>query len=181
MYNSEQVAKLIEELRAINEKELDLWLKYQAFTWQWWFSVTISILPWVAWFIWRKKESTWRLLTVGFFIMIVSAYLDLLGQIKFLWYYPIKTIPTIPPFFPWDFAILPVVTMFCVQIKPKLNPFIKAAGYSLSGAFIFQPFMIWIGLYTEVSWRHIYSVPILFAMYMISHLIFYRKNYKGFE
>lgn len=52
-----------------------LWITYSLFTWRWWLTVALTILPWVIWIIIRKKESTARLLLAGLTVMVISALL----------------------------------------------------------------------------------------------------------
>ncbi len=95
-----------------------------------------------------------------------------------IWYYQVKVIPLLPPFLPWDTSVLPVVTMFFIQVAPKASPFAKGALYAVGGAFIFQPLMIWLGLYTELHWSHFYSLPLFYGIYLLGHFIATRKSYE---
>ncbi|MGE1195904.1 hypothetical protein [Priestia megaterium] len=52
--------------------------------------------------------------------------------------------------------------IFFIQVKPKINPVIKALIYSAVGAFIGLPLLNWIGIYKPLHWRYIYSFPFLF-------------------
>lgn len=55
-----------------NNEMISLWLKHTLFTWQWWMGVCLSTIPWILWTLFRKKESTNRLLFVGFFVILIS-------------------------------------------------------------------------------------------------------------
>jgi hypothetical protein len=68
----------------------------------WWFGVFLSIVPWIAWFAFRKKQSTDRLLYAGFFVMVISLVLDVLGDQFGLWHYRFNVIPVLPTYLPWD-------------------------------------------------------------------------------
>ena len=58
--------------------------------------------------------------------MLICSWLDLMGILFGLWSYYDNVVPFSPAFLPWDFTLLPVVIMFLLQIKPKINPIIKA-------------------------------------------------------
>ncbi|MDR3586272.1 MAG: hypothetical protein P4L59_13270 [Desulfosporosinus sp.] len=154
-----------------NNDMISLWLTHTFLTWQWWFGVSLTIVPWVLWILFRKNESTNRLLFVGFFVMLISSWLDLMGILFGLWSYYRNVVPFSPAFIPWDFTLLPVTIMFLLQIKPKISPLIKAITFSVFSSFMAEPFFVWIGTYNPKHWRHIYSFPIFIAIYLVSDWI----------
>jgi hypothetical protein len=79
------------------------WLSDIFLTWHWWLEAVLAVLPWVVWAAVRKKESAKRLFCAGFFVLIVSSYLDMLGMSMGLWGYHSAVIPTIPPYAPGIF------------------------------------------------------------------------------
>lgn len=115
----------------------------------------------------------------GFFVSTVAILLDIIGGGLELWAYPVRVIPIIACFIPWDISALPVVTMLFLQLLPKINPFIKGAVYAFSGAFICEPLAIKFGFASEPHWRKIYSFPIIFGIYLLSHVIAKRKTYEA--
>jgi len=151
-----------------NNEMLSLWLKNTFLTWQWWFGVTLTIVPWISWMKFRKKESSHRLLFVGFFVMLICSWLDLMGILFGLWSYYDNVVPFSPAFLPWDFTLLPVSIMYLLQIKPKISPFIKAIAFSVFSSFLAEPFFVWIGTYNPKHWKYIYSFPIVILIYLIS-------------
>lgn len=59
---------------------LDFWRENTLFHWDFWVTlVYFTLLPWVIWIKYRKKESTQRLLFVGFYVIIISSWLDFIG------------------------------------------------------------------------------------------------------
>ena len=72
---------------------------------------------------------------------------------------------------------LPVTVMFLIQIKPKINPLIKAIIFGILTAFMGEPFFQWLDLYDPQDWKRIYSLPIYIVIYLIAHFISTRKNY----
>lgn len=169
--NSEYVKAIEHSYTLISQANTDmisLWLEYTFLTWQWWLGVALTIVPWIAWIIFKKKESANRLLFVGLFVMLISAWLDLMGILFGLWSYYSNVVPFSPAFLPWDFTLLPVTVMFLLQIKPKISPFIKAVAFSGFSSFIAEPFFNMIGIYNPSHWKYIYSFPIIIVIYLIS-------------
>ncbi|MCT8140307.1 hypothetical protein H1D32_22975 [Anaerobacillus sp. CMMVII] len=57
-----------------NSKVAEIWLDHMVFSTGWWVSVALCILPWVIWFYFRKKDSSKRLLTGGFWVMFIATF-----------------------------------------------------------------------------------------------------------
>jgi len=161
-----------------NDVMISLWLKHTLFDWHWWFGLFLTVLPWVIWIIFRRKESSDRLLYVGFFVMVISSWLDVIGILFGLWDYYDNVVPFSPAFIPWDFSLLPVAVMFFLQIKPKVNPLLKAAVFSAISSFVIEPFFVMTGIYNPKHWKHIYSFPIIIVIYLISDYISKRSHFE---
>lgn len=140
----EEAYKLVEKA---NDKIFEIYVEDVLYTGQWWFGLLLSIVPWVLWLIFRDKESTWRLLTAGLFVMLISSWLDIVGVTLDLWHYHSEIVPIIPAFGPWDSTLMPVTIMFFLQVKPNFSPLLKAIIFGIIAAFLAEPFFIWLGLY----------------------------------
>ncbi len=163
----EESARIVEKYNELFLEQYRVWLKDIVFTWQWWFElIVITTLPWVAWFILRNKEQTHRLLYAGFFVLIIACFLDMVGLCLALWCYPHKLLPFLPQYISWDFCAMPVSIMLSIQYTPKIKPWIKAFLYAGIAAFIVQPAAEWMHLYHPMHWKHWYSFPIIFLIYM---------------
>lgn len=78
---------------------------------------------------------------VGFFVMTVSLVLDVLGDQLGIWHYRFNVLPVLPSYFPWDITLMPVTIMFFSQVKPHVNPIIKAVLFTLLTSYISEPFI----------------------------------------
>lgn len=164
-----------------NVNMISIWLKYTFLTWQWWFGVCLTIIPWVLWLILRRKESTNRLLFTGLFVILISSWFDIIGILFGLWSYYYNVVPFSPAFIPWDFTLLPVTIMFLLQIKPKISPIIKAIVLSVVSSFIVEPFLVWIGVYNPKHWKYIYSFPIIIVIYLVSDWLSKRSHFEKLQ
>jgi membrane-bound metal-dependent hydrolase YbcI (DUF457 family) len=63
------------------------------YTLSWWVALFMLVVPWILWAIFRKKESTARLLSAAFIVIIISSILDAYGVDRGRWAYPVKVIP----------------------------------------------------------------------------------------
>lgn len=181
MFNNQEVLKImdsnINKITDLVYQKQDIWIHYVVFSWRWWIGLILSILPWVLWMLFKKKASSDRYLHVGLFIIILSTFLDVLGDQYGFWHYRYNVLPLVPTYFPWDFSLMPVVIMFLIQIKPKANPFLKAAIFAIGTSYIGEPLFHWISVYQLIYWRYTYSVPIQFGIYLISHWLYQKKYY----
>lgn len=174
----EAVYKINQEIHQVGVKLLHLWEEKMFLEWHWWINLALAALPWIVWAKVRKKESTYRLLLGGFIVLILSSFLDFVGILAGLWGYNYKIAPMIPPYIPWDFTLLPVTAMLFFQYKSNINTYIKAAVFSALASFIVQPFFTWMGLYNPQNWKHYYSFPIIFVIYLIGNWFVTRDKFE---
>jgi hypothetical protein len=170
--------KLYDLIEKTHDNKLDFWIENVIFTWQWWIGVFLTIVPWVFWLYFREKESTYRLLAAGFFVIFISSWLDFIGITLGLWHYNYDVLPFLPSYLPWDLTLLPVIIMSLIQFKPHFNPYIKAFIFAGGTAFIGEPFFALIKTYEPEQWKYIYSFPILYVIYLIAHVISTRDEYQ---
>ncbi|MGI8384364.1 CBO0543 family protein [Robertmurraya sp. P23] len=148
------------------------------FTWQWWVAVLMIIVPWVLWAIFRKRESSARLLFSVFIVMILSTTIDALGVEYGRWAYPVKAIPIPTISYSFRYSLMPVLILFFLQYRPNVNPFIKAiilAGFS---AYIGMPLMAMIDMYKKIDWAYTYSFFIILFLYLVAHWFSRRKSFE---
>lgn len=145
----------------------DVWVKEVLFTWRWWVGLALGVLPWLWWwFVFRKKDSTGRLLYAGYFVMAISVSLDVIGDQIGLWAYRFEVTPFIPAFVPWNSTLMPIVVMSLIQAKPHENPIYKAIFFSVTTAIIGEELAVQLGFYKMINWKHAYSIPFYFAIYI---------------
>ncbi|WP_227937570.1 CBO0543 family protein [Alkalihalobacillus deserti] len=181
MHKPEDIKELYQDVSEQTVEKFTIWADSVLFSWQWWIGVSLSIVPWILWIKYRRKESTLRLLSVGFFVMFISTLLDSIGVQLGLWYYLHAPLPLIPAFFPWDTTLMPVTVLAFLQFKPKINHYLKALLFAGLAAYIAEPFFTWINFYQPTGWRHIYSFTFYFIIYLISHKMFNGKSYRNFD
>ncbi|RBW67832.1 CBO0543 family protein [Bacillus taeanensis] len=174
----EELNKVFELMNKAQTLKWEVWQEYVIFTAHWWAGIFLTIIPWILWIFFHKKESTNRMLFVGFFIMLISSFLDFLGVRLGLWLYYYDIIPFIPAYFPWDCTLIPVLVMFFIEVKPKTNPLLKALLFGSLTAFVAEPLFEFVGLYKPLKWEHIYSFPIFTSLYLIAHFLSKRKNFQ---
>ncbi|MGO4886160.1 CBO0543 family protein [Anaerobacillus sp. MEB173] len=167
----------LKQNQLMNEK-FQIWLEHSLFSWQWWFGLILLVISIIFWIKFRKKDSTNRLLYSGFFVAIVASFLDLIGTSLGLFHYHYEIFPFAANYLPWSIIMLPISIMIFLQIKPKANPFFKAAIYSAVASFIVLPFLNFIEIYHPIRWNYFYSFPILVTLYLITHFLVRRNNFE---
>jgi hypothetical protein len=145
------------------------WREEVLFTWEWWLGIILTIIPWVLWFIFRKKDSSDRLLYAGIFVALFSLTLDNIGVQLSFWTYLTPVTPAIPSYIPYDFALMPVSIMFLIQLFPKRSPWLVGLIFGLLTAFVGENFFWWLKIYDPVNWRHVYSFPIYMVVYYLAY------------
>lgn len=177
--NSNQTIQKIDEINNKATKVIiqmkEVWMSDVIFTWRWWIGLILTIIPWILWYLFRRKESTDRLLYIAFIVIIISVGTDVIGDQYGIWHYRYNLLPILPTYFPWDFTLMPIAIITLLQIKPKSNPLIKATIFALGSSYIGEPIFYWIGVYQTIHWRFTYSVPIQFCIYLLMHWIYNKK------
>lgn len=173
-----QVEKASKLMVKANDMVIDATMNGFLFTWKWWIAVAMIIIPWVIWAIFRKKESTARLLFASGIIMILSTNLDAFGVENGKWTYPLKAIPIPTISYSFRYSVIPVLTMFFLQYKPQVNPLIKAVIFAGLSAFIGMPLMAMLDMYKKVDWAYTYSFFLLTGFYLLAHWFSRRKSFE---
>lgn len=162
-----------------NTKVVEVWKDDMVFSFGWWVTTFLVIVPWILWIIYRKKDSTQRLLLGGIWAMFIATWLNYIGVTMGLWRYNVKTIPVIPDFIAWDFSLIPVTIMFIIQIKPNIKPLYKAIFFSVLTSFGAEPFFKWLGFFDYPSWHYIASVPFYIAIFLVASKLVNGNNFKS--
>ncbi|TYS67467.1 hypothetical protein FZC76_12830 [Sutcliffiella horikoshii] len=156
---------------------IDLWFQEVLFTWRWWVGVALTFFSWLFWIVYHKKESRYRLLNAGFFVMTASLILDSLGVQLGLWSYRFEVIPFILAYLPYNLALMPVVVMSLIQFKPHFSPLIKSIVFGVLTAYVGEPLVYFLKVYNPYNWQYFFSVPIYMLIYLIANWLTTREAY----
>jgi hypothetical protein len=152
----------IQEVRKLlHELEFEEWIQNDLWSFNWWLSLSLVFIPLFIW--WKVVDRTrlTQIIMFGLFIGIISTFLDVVGVNFILWGYPDKLLPVIPPIFPFDLIIVPVVHMLIFQFYLKWKSFFWANVVVASIlTFIAEPILAWMGIYKLYNWEYIFSFPI---------------------
>jgi len=148
----DEVQAIRSELKEVGYQH---WLHVDLFTWQWWGLLIASILPWIIWGYLIKKEHRLHVFAFATSIGIISSILDVIGADLLLWAYPTKLFPMIPPLFPADLTVIPVIFSLAYYYGKKWRLYIL---YIFIVAFLFsyviEPFCAWIQVYKPINFPH---------------------------
>lgn len=169
--NSPTYNDLVKVRIKLKEVGLQHWIYDDLFTWHWWFLLFSTVIPWIIWYIFRDKKNTYEQLSYGLLWVVISSTLDVIGVDLILWGYPDKLLPMVPPLFPADVAVIPVLFMFVFQFATKFKTYlISSIGVSACFSFIFEPLFIRGNMFVLHRWNHIYS---FFGFLLFSLIIYY--------
>lgn len=171
------VGEMYKDVDKANDRYFYFWKEHTFLHWDWWFSLGLTIIPWVIWWKYRDKQNTARFMFSSFFIIIITSWLDFIGVVSGFWHYTGYVIPTIPSYGPWDFCLFPVSMTLLMQYRPYISPVKKAFFYSGIVSFVGEPFFDLIGFYTMVHWEYIYSFPIYIIIYLCADWVSKRKSF----
>ncbi|MFE8699595.1 CBO0543 family protein [Cytobacillus sp. FJAT-54145] len=157
----------------------EYWYDHNFLTPKWWFLVFLSILPALFWWKFVDKKRLTEILTYGLFLGVIATILDSIGSNALAWTYPIRLTPYLyPQLYPYDVGVVIIPFMLVYQKWGHQMKSYAIASLLLSFfiAFVAEPTMVWLGVYKEFTWKHIYSFPVYFVLALICRwIIFFIK------
>jgi PAS domain S-box-containing protein len=138
-------------------------------SWKWWLVTCFSIFPWVGVYLFLKKDKRKQYLVSALIIMVLASFFDIIGLSHNLWRYYVMVFPVLGGFFPWNFSVVPICFIISYEVFPKITPIVKGVIVSLMSAYIGEPASDYFGFTKHEPWRHTYSVPIYFGIYLLSY------------
>lgn len=159
--------QLLEVEKAFNDTLRSYWYEYNYLTPKWWLLVSLSIFPPIIWCVFVNKKRILEITAFGLFYGVAATILDSIGSNAMVWTYPVQLSPYLyPQIYPYDVGIVIIPFMFVYQIWS--NNFKKyllyAAFLSAFLAFLAEPAMVWLNIYKELTWKHVYSFPIYWIL-----------------
>lgn len=180
----EQLKQIVQYERLLFQARYENWIN-NIFTIRWWILAICLILPWFVWYALIDKKRIQEMCLYSFVTLVVAILLDETGSSFTFWAYPVKIIPFFPRMITANYTLVPIIFTLIYQYFPSWRSFIIAnAVLTLVFSFVLEPILVWARLYTLITWRHIYSVPVYFLA-SIFHKLFIEKiksvqmRYKG--
>ncbi|MEN2765811.1 CBO0543 family protein [Ornithinibacillus xuwenensis] len=160
-----------ENLHKVNELEkealqydIDGWLQYDLFTFDWWLLVIFFILPWIVWIKLVDRNRMVEIFLFGMFIIKITTITDILGTELDFWQYPTSLLPMFPRAFPFDISMVPVAFMLIYQFFTTWKTYTYALlTMATIYAFVGEPFCVWKRLVIYPNWNYFYS----FIFYLV--------------
>lgn len=173
----QKINQISEQIVELQRKKQEVWIEFVLFSPHWWIQIGLTILPWLAWFMLRRKESQNRMLFVAFFAILIASILDFIGVRLGLWRYYFEPIPFLPAFIPWDMTLVPVIIISLIAYKRHIKPWIKALVFAALTAFVAEPIFEYFHFYQEIHWSSFYSFFIYIIIYLLCHKLSTLKHF----
>lgn len=174
--------QVLEAEKNFYETLREYWREHNYLSFNWWLLVLLSILSPIIWWKTIDKKRITEITAFGLFYGITAIILDSIGSSALVWSYPVRLTPYLyPQYYPYDVGVVIVPFMYLYQRWGKnLKPFLFSTGIlSAFLAFVAEPFMEWLHIYKELTWKHIYSFPIYWLIGLMCWLII--KRFKKLE
>ncbi|MFC4559793.1 CBO0543 family protein [Virgibacillus kekensis] len=162
------------------ETDIQVWLDYELFSWNWWILVVFLIVPWIIWLIVYDRKILLELLLFGTLVIIATTYLDSVGIDLGFWMYPVELIPITPRAMAFDFSMVAVAFMLVYQYFRTWKAFsLGILGMAILFAFIGEPLAHALKLVYYINWNYFYS----FLYYIVLGFIakFITEKARGIE
>lgn len=161
MADANRMMELQQELLALRISD---WYE-KVVSFQWFFLVFLLIVPWIIWWRLVKRKHIAEILSYGLLISVTSSFLNATGLQLLLWSHPYKLLPYSSRPFSISYSVLPVTFMLMYQYFRTWKSFTTANVILASiFAFILQPILKWMGMYTMINWSYFYSFVLYIMM-----------------
>jgi hypothetical protein len=174
--------QVIEAEKEFYETLREYWRDHNYLSFNWWLLVLLSILSPIVWWKTIDTKRITEITAFGLFYGITAIILDSIGSSALVWVYPVRLTPYLyPQYYPYDVGVVIVPFMYLYQRWGNhFKPFLISTGIlSAFLAFVAEPFMEWLHIYKELTWKHIYSFPIYWLLGIICWIIL--KRFKKLE
>lgn len=156
-----------EKAQQFKEFEHTYWLNDVLFSPGWWILFITTIVFFIVWIIIVDKKRIFEIVTYGMMVLIIGVMLDTLGLSLSWWDYPITLLYT-PQLLEVHSAHMPIFYMITYQYFHKWKSFFIAASIlALVFSLIFEPILVWMGIYKLHTWRHIYGLIPYFVIAVV--------------
>ncbi len=156
------------------------WYEHNYLTPQWWLLIFFSIIPAIIWWMLVDKNKIFEIMTFGLIFGTIASILDSIGSNAMAWTYPVRISPYLyPQFYPFNVAlvIVPFMLIYQWSINNTKKFFLLTIIVAGSHAFIGEPLLQWMGIYKQITWKHLYSFPIYILLGLICRwIVTYLKN-----
>ncbi|RSD25425.1 CBO0543 family protein [Mesobacillus subterraneus] len=180
--SSISLQELLEAERNYHKVLRSYWYEHNFLTGKWWFLVILSIVPAIMWWIIVDKKKLVENTAFGLFYGVMAIFLDSIGSNAMVWTYPVRLTPYLnPQLYPYDVGVVIIPFMLVYQrYSFSLRKFFIATGLlSLFLAFVAEPSMVYLKIYKEITWKHIYSFPIYWGLGLLCWTII--KKFKSYQ
>ncbi|MFD2614921.1 CBO0543 family protein [Paenibacillus gansuensis] len=170
----DDVLQARERLRDVSASH---WYHEDLGSWQWWFLLLVSIVPWIVWRRYRDRNRSYEILSYGFLWASLATSFDVIGGELLLWGYPDKLLPMVPPMFPADLTVIPVLYMWMYKWASTARKyFIGTLALAFLFSFIIEPVFIFFHMFFLQHWKHIYS---FFGFIILSYVVLWIHRKAG--
>lgn len=175
MDNSPSFKDILDVQDISTRLQIQHWLNYELFTYQFWFLLALLILPWFIWWRLADRRRFFEILIFMFLVQTAVTILDEFGCQLNLWEYQYDLEPLFPRLIPINFTLFPIGYGLIYQYFPKWKHYLAASAVaSALYAFIGEWVFIRMDIYVLLEWKHIYSFPIYILLAAIFKLLMAR-------
>ena len=164
----EDIVKLRINMR---QEHTHYWLSDNFLSWQWFLLVALNLGALIVAWIYMDRKRLLELYTYAGFVLAIGTLLDMLVLHFNFTAYEVSIAPIIPSLVTTSYIVLPVIYLLIYQYNQSWKHYIFATLISSSfNAFVTETFLIWIGVYQYLKWKHIYSFFLFLTIGILSKL-----------
>lgn len=157
---------------ALHQLVMDRWLTKDVFSFRWLGMLGFIIISYVICLILLDKKRLSKILLFGSLLTVGMVAYETVGVSFALWYCATPILPIIPCIFASDLTIIPLYYMLVYQYTSSWKQFcIWNAITAATIAFVFQPIVVYFGIFELDNWHYIYTFFMVFAIASLARAV----------
>ena len=142
----------------LTEVSYNHWVHHDLWSFNWWILLIATFLPWVVWFRLVNRDRIFEVFSYAMGFGVTASILDVFGVDYEWWGYPDKLVAMMPPLFPADIAVLPVLYSLVYQYSSTWKKYMLYSGLvSALISYIIEPICKKMGIYENQHFTHTMS------------------------
>lgn len=151
----------------------DRWLSIEIGSFGWFFNIVFLLVVYIIWIRIVDKRRIKELLLFGALISVFAGFIDLVAISTGLWEYKIRLVPINPATFPFDYTIVPIMSMTALQFtSSKRGYFLAATAISAIFSFIISPIYNALGIKEYHNFSYFYMFVLVLSVTTMTKYIY---------
>lgn len=149
------------------------WVSQEIGTFGWFFNIFFLAIIYIVWLKVVDKRRLKELLLFGALVSVSAGFVDLVAISIGLWEYKIRLVPLNPATFPFDYTVVPILSMMVLQYTHTKKSYILGNVIAAAiFAFVISPIYTLIGIKKYNDFNYLYMFSLVFSILTMTKYVY---------